>query len=86
VHVVLRLQQKLPDELQCFLQDALASHAVATLAQLLVWLQQRPELLQLPALAADESARSSSHSHGALWLACTRGGPMAATHITPCSA
>jgi hypothetical protein len=73
-------QQQVPADLQCFLQDVLASHAVATLAQLLAWLQQRPELLQLPALAAAEMACSGCHNHGALWLACNQGGPMATHH------
>jgi hypothetical protein len=79
------LLQQVPADVQCFLQDVLASHAVATLAQLLAWLQQRPELLQLPALAADESAYSGCHSYGALWLVCSRGGPIAVTNVTPCS-
>jgi hypothetical protein len=74
------LQQQEPGDVQCFLQDVLASRAVATLARLLVWLQQRPELLQLPALAVDESACSSSYEHAALWLACSRGGPMVVAH------
>jgi hypothetical protein len=76
VNTVLRLQQKLPDDLQSFLPEVLASHAVATLAHLLVWLQQQPGLLQLPELAADEMACSGCHSHGALWLACNKGGPV----------
>jgi hypothetical protein len=75
-------EQQVPGDVQCFLQDVLASHAVATLAQLLAWLLPRPELLQLPALAADESAYSGCHSHGALWLACSRGGRRAVTHAT----
>jgi hypothetical protein len=80
------LQQQEPDaRVQCFLQDVLASHAVATLAQLLVWLQQQPGLLQLPELAVDDFASSSGHNHGALWLTCNRGGPMALTDVTPCS-
>jgi hypothetical protein len=79
------LQQQVPADVQCFLQDVLASHAVATLAQLLAWLQQRPELLQLHELAADQSACSGCHNHGALWLACNKGAPIAVTHTTPCS-
>jgi hypothetical protein len=77
------LQQQEPGDVQCFLQDVLASRAVATLARLLVWLQQQPGLLQLPELAADDVASSSSHSHGALWLTCNRGALMALTDAKP---
>jgi hypothetical protein len=76
-HEQLLVQQQPDAHLQCFLQDVLASHAAATLAQLLAWLLPRPELLQLPALAADAAAYSGHHNHGALWLACSRGGPVA---------
>jgi hypothetical protein len=41
---------------QAFVDSMLAAHPVAVLCRLLVWLQQRPKLLQLPALAADEHA------------------------------
>jgi hypothetical protein len=76
------LQQQGLSDVQCFLQDILDSHVVATLARLLVWLQQRQELLQLPELAADKSASSSCHTLGALWLACSKGKLRA---VTPCS-
>jgi hypothetical protein len=50
-------------------------HPVATLAQILVWLQQRPEVLQLPALvAADGSVvMQGVDSYTALWAGCSAG-------------
>uniref|UniRef100_A0A383VH34 Uncharacterized protein n=1 Tax=Tetradesmus obliquus TaxID=3088 RepID=A0A383VH34_TETOB len=51
--------------IQKFLDCTLASHPVLTLAQLLVWLQRQPELLQLPASAAahgSSAAEASSSS------------------------
>jgi hypothetical protein len=58
---------------QAFVDSMLAARPVAVLCRLLVWLQQRPELLQLPALAADEHAFVGQASHGALWLASLSG-------------
>jgi hypothetical protein len=58
---------------QAFVDCMLAARPVAVLCRLLVWLQQRPELLQLPALAADEHAFAGQANHGALWLASLSG-------------
>jgi hypothetical protein len=58
---------------QAFVDSMLAAHPVAVLCRLLVWLQQKPELLQLPALAADRHAFVGQANHGALWLASLTG-------------
>jgi hypothetical protein len=63
---------------QNFLDDVLAARPVATLAKLLEWLQQQPELLQMPMLAAQEERPTG---YGRLWLACTQGG---VTHVANC--
>jgi hypothetical protein len=63
------------------LEATAAGQSVSTLARLLVWLQQRPELLQLSSLAAADtqtvasssSSSSAPTSHGALWLATLEG-------------
>lgn len=44
-----------------FLQATLAERPVATLARLLVWLQQRPELLLLPSKQAAEDLSFADH-------------------------
>jgi hypothetical protein len=42
-----------------FMNSVLAARPVATLSQLLVWLQQAPTLLQLPELAAQRSSAAA---------------------------
>jgi hypothetical protein len=67
------LQQDPALDGQAFVDSMLATRPVAVLCRLLMWLQQRPELLQLPALAGDEHASVGQASHGALWLASISG-------------
>ncbi|WIA30740.1 hypothetical protein OEZ86_000807 [Tetradesmus obliquus] len=67
---VLRLQPQGDDHAEQFLQAVLAARPVATLARLLVWLQQRPELLQLPEQAAEEL--TCGLSYGTVWMPCCK--------------
>ncbi|WIA32865.1 hypothetical protein OEZ86_006040 [Tetradesmus obliquus] len=54
------------------LQDIISSGAAATLAKLLVWLQQWLEALDLPGLAAlPESTALAAGSYHGLWWTCT---------------
>jgi hypothetical protein len=63
---------------QEFLQATFAARPVATLAQLLVWLQQRPELLRFPEVAAgklapDECDFRDQSAYCFLWMAISKG-------------
>jgi hypothetical protein len=67
-------------EQRLLLEHTFAAKPVAVLSKLLVWLQQQPDLLHLPALAADSSSSSSGSSggnaavcYGELWLDTTTG-------------
>jgi hypothetical protein len=71
---VLRLQSE--DSLQLaqeFLQAILAAKPVSTLALLPVWLQQRPELLQLPQEEAQQPINIDDSRYCTLWMCCSRG-------------
>jgi hypothetical protein len=71
---VLQLQSEESLQLaEDLLQATLAARPVATLAQLLVWLQQRPELLQLPQQAAQQPGSVDESSYCTLWMCCSRG-------------
>lgn len=65
------------------LQDIISSGAAATLAKLLVWLQQWLEALDLPGLAAlPESTALAAGSYHGLWWTCTDGEITNITNIT----
>jgi hypothetical protein len=71
---VLKLQSQESEACtQGLLEDTLAARPVAMLGQLLVWLQQRPELLQLPEEAAGNTAPAGEPSYCELWKASTKG-------------
>jgi hypothetical protein len=69
---------------QLLLESTFAAQPVATLARLLVWMQQRPELLHLPnldaQLASEKGRRSSSSTEATvlpytvLWQFSAKGG------------
>jgi hypothetical protein len=61
------------EDIQLILEETLAARPVAMLAQLLVWLQQRPELLQLPEQAADTLAPAQESSYCKLWSGSIQG-------------
>jgi hypothetical protein len=75
IQQALHLQsQELEEHVQEFLEATFAARPVATLAQMLVWLQQRPELLELPAVAAEENpAPAERASYRMLWKASIKG-------------
>jgi hypothetical protein len=78
-HTVCVSSAEQPDigpEPRLLLEHTVAAKPVAVLSKLLVWLQQQPDLLQLPALAADSSSSSSGNAvvcYGELWLDTTTG-------------
>uniref|UniRef100_A0A383VEM1 MYND-type domain-containing protein n=1 Tax=Tetradesmus obliquus TaxID=3088 RepID=A0A383VEM1_TETOB len=60
-----------PEQVEMFLQAVLAARPLATLARLLVWLQQKPELLQLVEHAAEEPV-ADQMGYGKLWRCSTQ--------------
>jgi hypothetical protein len=53
------------------LGPTLAARPVSTLARLLVWLQQRPDLLELPPLS--DQSTLEGFTCPVLWFSCSRG-------------
>ncbi|WIA12713.1 hypothetical protein OEZ85_006352 [Tetradesmus obliquus] len=68
-----------------FVEDLLAASPMPVLAQLLQWLQQRPELLQLQDLAATEGGdgdgAGNGGSYSVLWVTCVTGLRQLLNHI-----
>uniref|UniRef100_A0A383WH82 Uncharacterized protein n=1 Tax=Tetradesmus obliquus TaxID=3088 RepID=A0A383WH82_TETOB len=58
------------EHVERLLQAVLAARAVSTLARLLVWLQQRPELLQQPGEAGQQLHSGAQMTCPTLWKAC----------------
>lgn len=56
-----------------FLEGLLEARAVATLAQLLAWLQQRPELLHIAEVAAERPPPGDHTTYTLIWITSSRG-------------
>jgi hypothetical protein len=73
VQLHLLLQTREADKAAALIDEVFAARAVSTLAGLLVWLQQRPELLQLPEDTASQPVSAVEYSYCGLWSRCTKG-------------
>jgi hypothetical protein len=79
-------QQEGRHPIYAFLYVLFAATPVPTVTQLLCWLQQRPELLQLQLLAAaDDGGAADTGSYSALWASCVTGKLHAKVCVLACS-